>query len=829
MLGGVWIRRVLDRLAADDRAALLLGGDAYGAPYLIEHLGRNGPLAWLRASASDRGDPVAQGNLLAAALNRAVGGELFPSAVPYAYQLRALRHYRGDLTPMIIAISEAQHVPELAHDLAALHDGAFRVVATSPQHLGGDWLEVPARELALSAEEARSVAPHELSDEQVRLYHKRSEGRIVEFLSLAQREVGLPLPSVPAPDARMVPPDQARGEEPRLVVRALQREGRWTEALELAVMAVPELVDDLLRMAGPRFQEEGLLSRLGLLLDALPDPYRTTERVLEWRLVSGLARGDMQEIAIQADEHLAAFEAPELRARRAGTIAPERGLEMAREALGMKVTPLTLFQAGRTEPEDGVALELLLRSVRVAEEVGVPYDVVRNAGALASRYLQAGRLDEAVSWGRWTLEAFDRHRLRDGNRRLLIFNDLAVARLLQGDSAGLRASLEEAQESLEGVLPLRALSFRNTIALLELMTGRDGVALELARSIFAASPRGLKGRFAYQYVRAALGTGRIGEARRVASEVMSLSLADGPTARAPARLAQAMVAARDGDPGAGQELLSILEQPNLQIEASLTASLYLLAVGEPHERVPQRWLRALQRMPDMALRALCGPESLGEAARAALRGERTPVTLRVVGRPEARLNGCEVRLPGRLWEVALALALHPKGTSDERLLDYLVGESGAFGLAALRTHVSRLRALLPISETPYRWRVPVEVDVLRARELLAARRVREALALLDGEILPGSTASGIVYFREQVEEELRQAVLAANDAEALLELAERLGDDLELWEAAEAALADGDPRRPLARARVARLRREYEGDPDDTAPDDRSAGGTART
>jgi hypothetical protein len=39
--------------------------------------------------------------------------------------------------------------------------------------------------------------------------------------------------------------------------------------------------------------------------------------------------------------------------------------------------------------------------------------------------------------------------------------------------------------------------------------------------------------------------------------------------------------------------------------------------------------------------------------------------------------------------------------------------------------------------------------------------------------------------------------------------AERLGEDLEVWEALLERLPQEDPRLPIARARVARLRREY--------------------
>lgn len=76
--------------------------------------------------------------------------------------------------------------------------------------------------------------------------------------------------------------------------------------------------------------------------------------------------------------------------------------------------------------------------------------------------------------------------------------------------------------------------------------------------------------------------------------------------------------------------------------------------------------------------------------------------------------------------------------------------------------------------------------------------------------MPRSGAPLVVEYRGVLEETLRQTVLASSDAEALLLLAERLGDDLELWEAVLVALSKHDPRRALALARVKRLREEWE-------------------
>lgn len=804
-------------IEASERPVLLLGGEAYGVPFLIERLRRDGRLAWMRASPRDRGDAVAQGNLLARALNRAIGGELFPAALPYAYGVRALRHYGSELGPLTVALSEAQHVPELAVALAKVHGGGIRVVFDSPETL-----ELPGccvlgpEDMALTLAEAREMSPRGLNDEELQKIWRRAAGRMVDVLTHGLRAVDMPLPTLPTPDGRLLPPSEARGEEPRRVVQALVRERRVVEALELAVLAMPEGVEDLLRTAGPQFQEQGLLARLGLLLAALPEPHARGETVLEWRLVAGFATGDVADVLPAVDAHLEAFASPRLRARRAGLLPPEQALAMAREAAEARRDALTLFQLGRYEPDDDSATDLLLESVRRAEGEGGPYEVVRNGGALGERYLAAGRLDEAVTWLSWAYDLFVHERLQDGNRRLRLLNDLAMARILLGDAAAVRAALEETQESLEGVLPLLALTFRSTLASLATLRGRTDEARELLASIRAAAPRNVRAHFSVPWVLLLLRSGETGAARDASERTGVLSRADGSAYRAPALLLRGLVAAAEGQDGAADLLRRAAAHPALVLEHGLAAGLALLNVGGRPADLPDRIRRAALRVPDATLELLSMSDAASRTARAALRGERAPLVLEVAnaGRPRARLEGREVELSGRLWEVALMLALHPGGLDDEALLDALVGESASFGRSALRTHVSRLRTVLPVTGTPYRFAVPYEVDVLTARELVAERRVREALARTPGDVLRSSTMPGVEAFRREFDEELRQAVLASGDPEALLEVAHRSRDDLEVWEAALSALGDGDPRRPLAKARVLRLAREYDLDPE---------------
>ena len=93
-------------------------------------------------------------------------------------------------------------------------------------------------------------------------------------------------------------------------------------------------------------------------------------------------------------------------------------------------------------------------------------------------------------------------------------------------------------------------------------------------------------------------------------------------------------------------------------------------------------------------------------------------------------------------------------------------------------------------------------------ELIARGELESAVALYRGPLLPTSDVPAVKELREHLTESLRLAVLGANDPELVFALAERMGDDLELWEAAAGLKAD-DPRRAVAVASVERTRRRW--------------------
>ncbi len=148
--------------------------------------------------------------------------------------------------------------------------------------------------------------------------------------------------------------------------------------------------------------------------------------------------------------------------------------------------------------------------------------------------------------------------------------------------------------------------------------------------------------------------------------------------------------------------------------------------------------------------------------------------------------------------------------SADALCADLHGDGGS--VSSVRVEVSRLRKLLGpwIDTDRYRLTCDVETDVRRIEGMLAGGAVRDAAESYPGPLLPSSEAPGIVRERERLDLWLRQAVMTAEDADALWAWVHTPtgADDLGAWKRLLTQLEFRDPRRPLCVARTAELRRE---------------------
>lgn len=525
----MWLPRQVERVESSPNPVTLLGGEDYGAPFIIDGLCQRRRVAWFEFGPRTLNDPIAQGNALARAVNATLPTPLLGLALPLKTQLSALRLYRAELQPLWLVVTTHYTSESLIEGLIDLAHHGYQVVVDlrgqqqAPAFLQGRTLVLGTDELRLSQEDAYEILPRALTPDLVDQLMRRSGGRFRHLLAASVSALGLTQLPVPSAVGERAAEPEGQLVDPGLAVQALRRQGDLVDALELAVMAAPETVDDLIRQAGPRYQEEGLLERLHLLLSALPEEHARSERVLEWRMVAGFAASDYAEVLQDVDKHLAVHTAAALRARRAGVMRREQGFTLAEQAVRSQRSALTLWQYGRMHPDPATALALLRESVHLAEESGSRYDVVRNAGALVARLSQVGEFTEAASWARWTLDLFDRGEINEGTRRLTVVNDLSVSRIMTGDIVGLRRVLEDAQVLAEAGLPNLAPLLRSTLAWLELAEHRPQAALELISATYHASNLRWRARQGYQLVRCLLELERVDDAAAVAADIV-----DGP-------------------------------------------------------------------------------------------------------------------------------------------------------------------------------------------------------------------------------------------------------------------------------------------------------------
>ena len=134
----------------------------------------------------------------------------------------------------------------------------------------------------------------------------------------------------------------------------------------------------------------------------------------------------------------------------------------------------------------------------------------------------------------------------------------------------------------------------------------------------------------------------------------------------------------------------------------------------------------------------------------------------------------------------------------------------------MRVEVSRLRKLLGpwIDTDRYRLTCDVETDSRRVAGLLAAGAVREAAEAYTGPLLPGSEAPGIVREREHLDSWLRQAVMTADDPDAVWAWVHRPAASTMSAPGSGCSRSSISATRgaPCAAARVAELRRLFGGD-----------------
>lgn len=816
----MWLTNRLKLIDPHPGPVILVAEAAFGTQQLLDALKETAAVPiWLEFGSAEQDDEVAQGNHLAEAVRKALGNALFDYSLPYAYGLKVLDLHLELLGPFTFLISNTEYGAAFATELLALNRSSSRVVLAFSRLPDGfpipdAALVLTEDDLRLSRMEALELAGGNLAAEEVNELLVQSGGAFESFSERLHGRLHLPTPLRPGPDGPRLPEGREVDVDPNVLLKVLVMREKWPEALELAVAALPERVPEVLKEAGHVYHERGLHKRLWELLSDLPEALHT-EDVLFWRLSAGGWLGKAECMRDAVERFLATQEAPDLRALYAGVLAPvETAVVEAERAYKARASPLSVYQYGRRLADREERVKVLQQAVRLAEHKGRTYEVTRNAGELMNQLIDFGRYQEAVYWGDWTLAQFDRYGLGNAQRRLLLVNNWAFARILIGETAGLLERLREGEIQLAQAFPALARAYRETLGDYLLATGKPEEALNYYRKNWETASRIMSGVNVLGVTQALLHLGAYREALDMATKAKVLTAGEPANYSYTARLAYGMALAMI-DPELGKRHLSTIEEEGYIPAAHLITqqALYLawahLQTGDA-EMVRQALKGCEQGLAELSqtgLTLLSGPELRFREIWTLLKGHALPLELRFLGGCDAWLDNKPLKLAPQACDLLALLALNKQGLSLEQILLLLYGDAGSRG--AVKVALSQLRKVVPISHQPYRLEVGCQADFLYLNDLLLEGRVRRAVDLYRGPLLPDSEAPGVAEARESIEESLRQAALLSNDAEALAALAEKMPADLELWEAVEEALHKSDPRLPIIKARAEQVRKSW--------------------
>jgi transcriptional regulator of acetoin/glycerol metabolism len=177
-------------------------------------------------------------------------------------------------------------------------------------------------------------------------------------------------------------------------------------------------------------------------------------------------------------------------------------------------------------------------------------------------------------------------------------------------------------------------------------------------------------------------------------------------------------------------------------------------------------------------------------------GSRTGLLeLKLLGQPDAQLNGARLRLTRRQTEILALLALNPDGLGLADLHARLYGDRQV-RQATLKAEMSQLRAVLGgrLESRPYRIGLDVRCDVTDVLHRLRVGDVAGAVERYGGELVPGSESPALSEFGHFITVAVRNALLSDPHPGAVQRYLELTPHDLELLGTARGRKpTDGQP------------------------------------
>jgi tetratricopeptide (TPR) repeat protein len=487
----------------------------------------------------------------------------------------------------------------------------------------------------------------------------------------------------------------------------------------------------------------------------------------------------------------------------------------ALRAYKAKKTPFTAFQLGRlTDSKQGI--KLLQESIKLAEDEGRPYEVVRNMATLAAKLVFQGYFQEGASWAAQALKTFDRLGVKDGQRRLLIINDWAHARILNGDLARLEPLLKEHEDYLSTAYPHLARLFRSTLADYYVVIGQLSKALDHYQANFEKTTQHFFAHDALDIVPILMQLEKVDEAREVALRAKDLTI-NLPRAYYLRALLAYAITIVSSDPILAQQYLlearkGFIDDNDARCiaQSSLYLSLSYLQINEPNKSraiIHDPKSHVLSLSPE-GLRLLSGPENIFRPLWSMIKESKpASLELRFLGKKEVWLEGEPLKLFPSWLEILAVLAIEQRPLELEELMSCLYGDGG--NRVTLKSNLAKMRRILPISQHPYHIQGSFQADFIDVAYYLKKGNLHEAVKLYGGPLLKFSSAPSIRAKDDELCESLCNYALEEADVEALMRLSELLPDDLRLLDKLSQSLDKSDPRAFTVKARVEQVKNSW--------------------
>lgn len=814
-MGRGWRTRVQDELTKLPSRALLSCSRQSGIEAICEALnGRELPLVSVWVSQT----PVTEGALVAAlkaSIARSLGPSLTIDATSLAQMNAVLCEYQRYVGPIRLIIGWAGALGPFVTALTSRLDSRSELIvvhdeAEPPIEFEGlTACELPS--LKLTLEEATFEAGNRLSQAELAKVLAACDG---SYLGLQAALFGLAAPSSGA----ALEQHGANSLLPAQIVDGFVNRAMWTAAFDWSCMWTPDRLPAIIGQAGNALFNQGEHAYLLGRLSGVPSEIKNHPELAFWRFAAASAVGQQWLLMPRVRQILLQAEAPQLRA----TVAMAHpGLDMLSEtsrAIAGAETPVTLRAHGFAlgmQGERDMPLVMFREAMRLAEFEGAHHLVIACGIDIAQLEIRRGRYHEAANWARWAVSEMVRRKVRDHTRRLSAVATLAYVTLLIGDAAEARAILDgvEAGAELINVPGLEALV--STMGDVDLVTGDLGRSESMYQMHFEAAPMEVSAVTALDLVALRLAQNDLDQAEMIADRAYVISRGGSVQERALGQLLRGMVWARKLDENAATELRAALDallQEGTAVHIAQAACWAAICKFESNDHVAATKILSdyatyLDPLSDSGWQLLSANHPRLAELRAVNAKSRATIGLQFLGGQHLQTQSGQVQLSKRNSEIIALLAANPEGLSAERLHAYQHGDEG--DASRTKVAVSRLRKVLPISSSPYRIDLPFRADFVELLDCLASGDFQAALNLYRGVLLPGSDAPAIIDLRQFIEESLKQAILASNDSDALIQLGTTLDADLEVWLSARASLPPTDYRQSAITARIRRIRANW--------------------